>query len=65
MFEAIEPGQADYWDVVQKLRAMGEFVYSRLPDHPEGVSRHEHWREVMEIVHKTRRRKMGRRHLLS
>jgi branched-chain amino acid transport system substrate-binding protein len=23
MFEAIEPGKADYWDVVQKMRAMG------------------------------------------
>ena len=41
-----------------------EFVYGRLQDHPEGDSRHEHWREVMEIVQKTRRRKMERRHLL-
>ena len=24
-----------------------EFVYGRLRDHPEGDSRHEHWREVM------------------
>lgn len=23
MFEAIEPGKADYWDVVEKMRAMG------------------------------------------
>jgi hypothetical protein len=41
-----------------------EFVYGRLQDHPEGDSRHEHWREVMEIVQKTRQRKMERRHLL-
>ena len=41
-----------------------EFVYGRLQDHPEGNSRHEHWREVMEIVQKTRQRKMERRHLL-
>ena len=28
MFEAIEPGKADYWDVVQKMRAMGvEVLY--------------------------------------
>ena len=40
-----------------------EFVYGRLQDHPEGDSRHEHWREVMEIVQKTRRRKMERGHL--
>jgi hypothetical protein len=41
-----------------------EFVYGRLQDHPEGDSWHEHWREVMEIVQKTRQRKMERRHLL-
>jgi len=41
-----------------------EFVYGRLQDHPEGDSRHEHWREVMAIVQKTRRRKMERRHSL-
>ena len=41
-----------------------EFVYGRLQDHPDGDSRHEHWREVMAIVQKTRRRKMERRHLL-
>ena len=41
-----------------------EFVYGRLQDHPEGDSRHEHWREVMAIVQKTRRRKMERRHVL-
>jgi hypothetical protein len=41
-----------------------EFVYGRLQDHPEGDSRHEHWREVMEIVPEARRRKMERRHLL-
>ena len=41
-----------------------EFVYGRLQDHPEGDSRHEHWREVMAIVQRTRRRKMERRHLL-
>jgi hypothetical protein len=41
-----------------------EFVYGRLQDHPEGDSRHEHWREVIAIVQKTRRRKMERRHLL-
>ena len=41
-----------------------EFVYGRLQDHPEGDSRHEHWREVMAIVQKTRRRKMERRPLL-
>ena len=41
-----------------------EFVYRRLQDHPQGDSRHEHWREVMEIVQKTRRRRMEGRHLL-
>ena len=41
-----------------------EFVYGRLQDRHEGDSRHEHWREVMEIVQKTRQRKMERRHLL-
>jgi hypothetical protein len=41
-----------------------EFVYGRLQDYPEGDSRHEHWREVMAIVQKTRRRKMERRRLL-
>ena len=41
-----------------------EFVYGRLQDHPKGDSRHEHWREVMGIIQRTRRRKMERRHLL-
>ena len=41
-----------------------EFVHGRLQQHPEGDSRHEHWREVMAIVQKTRRRKMERRDLL-
>ena len=41
-----------------------EFVHGRLQDHPEGDSRHEHWREVMEIVQRSRRRKMERRHLM-
>jgi len=41
-----------------------EFVYGLLQQHPEGDSRHAHWREVTEIVQKTRRRKMERRHLL-
>ena len=41
-----------------------EFVHGRLQEHPKGDSRHEHWREIMEIVQKTRRRKMERRHLL-
>jgi hypothetical protein len=41
-----------------------EFVYDRLQAHPEGDSRHGHWREVMAIVQRTRRRKMERRHLL-
>ena len=41
-----------------------EFVHGRLQQHPEGDSRHEHWREVMAIVQKTRRRKMERRRLL-
>ena len=27
-----------------------EFVHGRLQDHPEGDSRHEHWREVIEIA---------------
>ncbi len=28
MFEAIEPGKADYWDIAQKMRAMGvEVLY--------------------------------------
>jgi hypothetical protein len=42
-----------------------EFVYGRLQDHPEGDSRYEHRREVMQIGQKkTRRRKMERRHSL-
>ena len=41
-----------------------EFVHGRLQQHPEGDSRHARRREVMEIVQKTRRRKMERRHLL-
>jgi hypothetical protein len=41
-----------------------EFGYGRLQDHPKGDSRHEHWREVMAIVQKTRRRKRERRRLL-
>jgi hypothetical protein len=41
-----------------------EFLYDRLREHPEGDSRHEHWREVMAIVQNTRRRKMERRYLL-
>jgi hypothetical protein len=41
-----------------------KFVYGRLQDHPEGDSRHEHWREVTAIVQRTRRRKVERRHLL-
>jgi hypothetical protein len=40
------------------------FVHGRLQEHPEGDSRTEHWREVMAIVQKTRRRNMERRHLL-
>jgi hypothetical protein len=40
-----------------------EFIHGRVQDHPEGDSRHEHWREVMALVQKTRRRKMERRHL--
>ena len=27
IFEAIEPGRVDYWDIVQKMRAMGVKVY--------------------------------------
>jgi hypothetical protein len=41
-----------------------EFVHGRLQEHPEGDSRHAHWREVMEIIQKTRGRKMEYRHLL-
>lgn len=41
-----------------------EFVHGRLQDHPEGDSRHEHWRETMKIIQRTRQRKMERRHLL-
>jgi hypothetical protein len=41
-----------------------EFVPGRLQEHPEGDSRHEHWREVMKIVQKTRQRRKERRHLL-
>jgi hypothetical protein len=40
-----------------------EFVHGRLQDHPEGDSRHEHWREVMRHIQKARRRKLERRHL--
>jgi hypothetical protein len=41
-----------------------EFAYGRLQDHPEGDSRHEHWRYVMAISQKTRRHNMERRNLL-
>jgi hypothetical protein len=41
-----------------------EFVYGRLQDHPEGDSRHEHWRGFMEVVQRARMRKMERRHLM-
>jgi hypothetical protein len=40
-----------------------EFVHGRLQDHPEGDSRHEHWRQVMRLIQKARHRKMERRHL--
>jgi hypothetical protein len=36
-----------------------EFVYGRLQAHPEDDSWREHWREVMEIIQKTRQRKMS------
>jgi branched-chain amino acid transport system substrate-binding protein len=38
MFEAIEPGKADYWDVVQKMRAMGvEVLYYGGYSHEAGL----------------------------
>jgi branched-chain amino acid transport system substrate-binding protein len=38
MFEAIEPGKADYWDVVQKMRAMGvEVLYYGGYKHEAGL----------------------------
>jgi hypothetical protein len=40
-----------------------EFVHGRLREHPEGDSRHEHWRQVMRLVQKARRRKLERRGL--
>jgi hypothetical protein len=41
-----------------------EFVHGRLQHHPEGDSRHDHWRQVMEIIQRRRQRRMERRHLL-
>jgi hypothetical protein len=41
-----------------------EFVYGRLQAHPEDDSWRERWREVMEVIQKTRQRKMERRHVL-
>jgi branched-chain amino acid transport system substrate-binding protein len=39
MFEAIEPGKADYWDVVQKMRAMGvEVLYYGGYKHGAGLN---------------------------
>ena len=38
MFEAIEPGKADYWDVVQKMQAMGvEVLYFGGYQHEAGL----------------------------
>ena len=38
IFEAIEPGKADYWDVVQKLQAMGvEILYFGGHPHEAGL----------------------------
>jgi branched-chain amino acid transport system substrate-binding protein len=38
MFEAIEPGKADYWDIVQKMRAMGvEVLYYGGYTHEAGL----------------------------
>jgi branched-chain amino acid transport system substrate-binding protein len=38
MFEAIEPGQVDYWDIVQKMRAMGvEVLYYGGYQHEAGL----------------------------
>jgi branched-chain amino acid transport system substrate-binding protein len=38
MFEAIEPGKVDYWDVVQKMRAMGvEVLYYGGYKHEAGL----------------------------
>jgi hypothetical protein len=41
-----------------------EFVYRRLQDHPEGDSRHEHWREGHSDRPEDPRGEMERRHLL-
>ena len=38
MFEAIEPGKADYWDIVQKMQAMGvEVLYFGGYQHEAGL----------------------------
>ena len=38
MFEAIEPGKADYWDIVQKMQAMGvEVLYYGGYTHEAGL----------------------------
>jgi branched-chain amino acid transport system substrate-binding protein len=46
MFEAIEPGKVDYWDVVQEMRAMGvEVLYYGGATHEAGLiirQAHEH-----------------------
>jgi hypothetical protein len=41
-----------------------EFIYGRLQAYPEGGSWREHWREITEIIQKTRQRKPECRHLL-
>jgi hypothetical protein len=41
-----------------------EFVHGRLQERSEGDSRLAHWRDVMEIVQRVRRRKVERRHLM-
>jgi hypothetical protein len=66
-FRLGEPPQQAATPLVQEYglaERTAEFVYGRLQDHPEGDGRHKHWREVMAIVQKARRRKMEPRHLL-
>ena len=58
------PAVNDVGDYAPLAERAPEFVYCRLQGHPAGDSRHEHSREVMEIIQKTRPRRMERRHFL-
>ena len=51
-------------DLTRRPGTAGRVRHVQLQAHPEGDSRHEQRREVMEIVQKARQRKTERRHFL-